>query len=697
MTMKIFLFLFLLHTCFRLSAQEIETSGFVESFNKKTFGASTIKIRTPQKNIELNYDKLDKETQKRLTDPSAKKIKQTFKYNKAAVIKESNPPMGLRNDCSEMPVSMGEIEDIAKNSTDMVDFLKKIPEGSLQGFTFVTNSLSLHRGQKDANGEGQVSSMWPRVLRTSMDGKTTVSFVCDPKNPSYGKVEIINFDDKEKAFKTTEIDFGHPTGAKVAPADRVHKDPVSCISCHAGSEVNGKAGLKPNWPEYYQWSDCKSDRNIQMYGGNDDNMEQGQYRKNGLYSRQDDCSNEDFRSSTEREQTDYLKFREKQKNNACFNSLPWPDQTRDEGSVEAQNWTHKYYPYMASSLKVGSDPSDPKNVEGILNISMRSNLRLTFTYSYLMAQKIAADLRKNPNYNAVKYALAMEQAGCEIDKSLYQQMKDLLSLKGDDPDAQSIEVNTPWTKAFADKSGLKNSDWNMEFNDKYKNKADYNSAIPGNTSNLKITDAVGGEILKDLSQSNPIFANADQEMISKGAQKAFGAKYSCIDELGGGIDPKMDSKKFGNGKLCALLAKENEKALKNYKEAQVVCENCNKVDTPKVSKDLSDSLEVIVSKLTTEQIARGKKLVEADSKGKCVTCHSASVDLLPKDFRFIPSEKDANKAESVAIIRARKDEIAKKIENRLIKNKTMPPMENELTDQDRQDVKAYLLSIAAGK
>lgn len=697
MTMKIFLFLFLLHTCFRLSAQEIETSGFVDSFNKKTFGASTIKIRTPQKNIELNFDKLDKETQKRLTDPGAKNNKQTIKYSKAAVIKESNPPMGLRNDCSEMPVGMNEIEDIAKNSTDMVDFLKKIPEGSLQGFTFVTNSLSLHRGQKDANGEGQVSPLWPRVLRTSMDGKTTVSFVCDPKNPSYGKVEIISFDDKEKAFKTTEIDFGHPTGAKIAPADRVHKNPESCVSCHAGSEVNGLAGLKPNWPEYYQWSDCKSDRNIQMYGGNDDNMEEGQYRKNGQYSRQDNCSNEDFRRSTEKEQKDYLKFREKQKNNACFNSLPWPDQNKDEGPVEAQNWTHKYYPYMASSLKIGSDPSNPKNEEGILNISMRTNLRLTFTYSYLLGQKIAADLKKNPNYNAVKYALAMEQANCDISPAFYKQMKDLLSPKDTGPDRELINTNNPWMKAFADKTGLKGSDWSMEFNDKYKNKSDYNSAIPGNKSNLKIADVVGGEILKEISQSNPVFTNASNEMLTKGAQKAFGSKYSCIDELGGGIDKSSPSKKFGNGKLCELLSIESEKALRNYKEAQVVCENCNKIDTPKVSKDLTESLEVIVSKLSAEQIARGKKLVEADSKGKCVTCHSASVDMLPKDFRFIPSEHDKNKTESVAIIRARKDEIAKKIENRLILNKTMPPIENDLTDQDRQDVKAYLLSIAAGK
>lgn len=697
--MKYFLFLFLIHTCLKLGAEEslIETRGFVDSFNKKMFGGSEIKIRTPKKDIVLSYDKLDKETQKRLSDPSAKKNIQTIRYDKSWVVKESNPPMGIRADCSEMPVSMDEIEDIAKNSDDMLDFLNKIPEGSMQGFTFVTNSLSLHRGQKDANGEGQVSSMWPRVLRTSMDGKTTVSFVCDPKNPTYGKVEIINFDDKDKTFKTTEIDFGHPTGSKVAPMDRVHKNPQSCISCHAGSDVNGKTSLKPNWPEYYQWSDCKSDRNIKMYGGNDDNMEEGQYRKNGAYSRQDNCSDDEQRAATLEEQTDYKKFREKQKDNACFNSLPWPDQKKDEGSVEAQNWTHKYYPYMSYSLKVGMDPSNPKNVDGVLNLSMRSNLRMTFTYSYLMAQQIAATLQKNPNYNAVKYALAMEQAGCTMTPSLEKQMADLLGVKKDKDHAENIDLNDPWVKTFAEKSGLGDSDWTMEFSDNHRNKADYNAAIPGNESNLKIADVVGGEILKEISQSNPVFANASQEMISKGAQRAFGAKYSCIDELGGGIDPKMESKKFGKGKLCDLLAKENEKALKNYKEAQVICENCNKIDTPKVSKDLSESLEVVVSRLSADQIARGKKLVEADSKGKCVTCHSASVDMLPKDFRFIPSEMDKNKAESMAIIKARKDEIASKIHNRLIKNKTMPPGESDLTDQDRQDVEAYLLSIAAGK
>jgi cytochrome c553 len=699
--LKFLLFLFLAHISFELCAQElIETSGFVESFNKKSVGASEIKIRTPKEDIILNFDKLDKETQKRLSSEEAKKSKQLIKFNQSAVIKKSPPAMGVRADCSEMPTDMKELENIATNSNDMLDFLNKIPEGSLQGFTFVTNSLSLHRGKKDTNGEGQVSPMWPRVLRTSMDGKITVSFVCDPKNPTFGKVEIIHFDDKEKEFKTTEFDFGHPNGQKVAPLDRVHKNPESCISCHAGSEVNGKTVIKPNWPEYFQWSDCKDDRGIQMYGGNDDNMGPGVIRKNSSkkFVGCDPLINAD---STYKEQTNYQKFRELQKNNACFNSLPWADESKNDPKSVESNWTYKYYPYSKTSLQRGYDPENPKDTEGILNYSLRTNLRMTSVYSHLMSTQIAGILKKNPDYDTIKYFLLMEQARCQVPGDQIQQLNEIMpNLKLDyaSTEYSSLNNTTPILAKFSKSAGLKPKDWTMEFQE-IKND-DYNSAMPDGGSrlgDLKISDALGGEILKDVASSNPIFANAPKEALSRGTEKSFGKKFSCLDDLGGAVDPAMPSKEFGNGKLCEKLISENEKNLKNVKQHVAVCVDCKKIDTPVVSKSLIETLEVTVSKLTKEQIARGKKLVEADSKGKCVTCHSASVDMLPKDFRFIPSETDKNKAESMAIIRARKDEIAKKIENRLIKTKTMPPIENDLTDQDRQDVQAYLLSLAAGK
>lgn len=704
MTVKIFLFLFLLHTCYQLSAQDLaETTGIVESINKKTFGASEIKIRTPKEDIVLNFDKLDKETQKKLSTEDAQKNKQRIKFNKSMILSKSTPAFGVRANCSEMPTDMGELEDIAKKSSDMLDFLNKIPEGSLQGFTFVTNSLSLHRGQKDANGEGQVSPMWPRVLRTSMDGRITVSFVCDPKNPTFGKVEIINFDDKSKEFKTTEFDFGHPKGKKVEPQDRIHKNPVSCISCHAGSEVNGKTSLKPNWPEYFQWSDCEDDRGIQVYGGNDDNMQVGINRKinSSKNDRNQGCTVEKNADATLKEQENYQKFRELQKNNTCFNSLPWPDNSKvDPDSFEA-NWSYKYYPYSDVSQKVGYDRKSGNADDLKMNYSLRSNLRLNDTYAHYMGQRNMEILKKSPNYNAVKYFLAMEQAKCRIPDSQRKRIFEILpemkfkdGYRGED----AFSEYSPYLAQLSQTAGLNPTDWTMNFQD--TKDAIYNAGVPngeGLSGDLKIQDLVGGEVMKDLSATNPTFTNASKEMLSKGVERAFGKTFSCIDDIGGGINPNNKSKKFGNGKLCDLLIDENEINLNNIKATGIVCADCKKVETPVVSKSLTETLEVTVSKLTADQIARGKKLVELDSKGKCVMCHSAGVDMLPKDFRFIPSELDKNKAESVAIIRARKDEIAKKIEKRLIETKTMPPMDNDLTDEDRQDVKAYLLSIAAGK
>lgn len=689
--MKILLGLLLLS--FNLKAQQLETIGVVDSIKK-----NEITIRTPREDLVLNLKKLSQETQAQLNSPDAKKNKLTIKYDQSAVIKRTNTPMGVRADCSELPTNMDELGDIAKSSTDMLDFLNKIPEGSLQGFTFVTNSLSLHRGVKDANGEGQVSPMWPRVLRTSMDGKITVSFVCDPKNPTFGKVEIIHFDDKEKEFRTTEFDFGHPSGKKVAPQDRIHKDPVSCISCHAGSEFNGKPSLKPNWPEYFQWSDCQDDRGIQVYGGNDDNMEPGALRAVGTNGKFKGCDNLKSSEATYKEQKNYKKFRDLQKNNACFNSLPWPDKSKDPGSFFGK-WTYDYYPYAKRSAERVYDPKNPLDDTGLLNYSLRTNFRLTDTYSHLMSQRIAGLLKKSPDYDAIKYLLVMEQTECSIPDDM---LRDIASVMPGFDFNMELQHNsnldyTPILARFSKHAGLKPVDWTMEFQEK-KN-SDYNSAMPndeGMGGDLKIQDVVGGEILKDIAQTNKVFANAPKDALTRGVTRAFGEKFSCIDDLGGRVIPSPKSKEF-KGKMCELLKKESEKNIKAIKERQAACHDCKKLETPALNTKLSTAVDNVVVKINNDQIARGKKLVEADSKGKCVTCHSASVDMLPKDFRFIPSEKDKNKAESVAILKARRDEIAKKIEHRLIKTKTMPPTDNNLTDQDREDIKAYLLSVAAGK
>ncbi len=693
-------FLIALHS-FNTKAEDIVAKAvYVDPPVKNKSGKLVIKIRNAKEDIFLNIDRLDKKTQELIKSADPKKA-QNITYPSEAVISKVEMPMGIRPDCSEIPTNMDELGAIATSSKDMLDFLNKIPQGSLQGFTFVTNSLSLHRGKKDKDGEGIVSPMWPRVLRSSADGKLTVSFVCDPKNPTFGKVEIMHFDDKQKEFRTTEFDFGHPSGPVVAPANRIHKDPVSCVSCHGGSEINGKASLKPNWPEYFQWSDCRKNRGIQFYGGNDDNMKLGNYRekidsKNG-------CNEYDNEQATLTEQSNYLKFREKQKGNECFNSLPWPKNPKPripESKDPTRRWSYKFYPYSENAQDVTFEVGPG---EGMQNYALRTNLRFTDTYSHLMSQRIANILKKNPNYDAVKYLLVMEQADCEIFPADLKAVNDLLHgaklslIPGSS--AGTSESSTPLLFNFAKMAGLAKKDWTMEFQE--KKSADYVAGMPNTmrdtsafSGDLTINRVVGGEILKDIAAGDEKIATSSKGKITRGVTELFGNGFSCIDDLGGGINNSAST--TSGEKFCKDLRSANKANVAKIKEFQANCTDCKKINLPEVKKVLTESIEKTVEKLNADQIARGKKLVEADSRGKCVTCHSASVDLLPKDFRFIPSETDPRKKESIAVMRARKNEIADKLNNRLMKTKTMPPppLGKDLTDQDRADVNAYLLSLA---
>ncbi|MBY0415982.1 MAG: cytochrome c [Bdellovibrionales bacterium] len=701
--MKKILFCFLLSLFIStLRAEElIAEAVYVDQPVKNKAGKSVIKLRNAKEDLYLDFDKLDKKTQNLIKNTDPKKAL-NITYPREALDKKIEPPMGIRADCSEIPTNMDELGVIAQKSNNMVDFLNKIPQGSLQGFTFVTNSLSLHRGKKDKDGEGIVSPMWPRVLRSSADGKLTVSFVCDPKNPTFGKVEIIHFDDKEKEFKTTEFDFGHPSGPAVPPTNRIHKDPVSCISCHAGSEINGKVSLKPNWPEYFQWSDCRKNRGIQFYGGNDDNMGIGSFRVK--YDNKNGCSAKENEIATALEKSNYKKFRQMQKGNECFNSLPWPKNPKPKSSGSkdfSRRWTYDYYPYSDSGQDVveGFDSTG----EGLQNYALRTNLRFTDTYSHLMSQRIANLLKKNSNYDIVKYLLVMEQAGCVVSPSELKAVNELIpgsKLKlAPEAGATDSESSTPLLFSFAKMAGLNKKDWTMEFQE--KKSTDYSAGMPNTVTfdsdfsgDLTINRVVAGEILKDISKDDEKIAASSKGKITRGVTEFFGNRFSCIDDLGGGINNQIDSP--SGVKFCNDLRSANKNNIAKVKEIQENCTDCKKISLPEVKRDLANTIEKTVEKLSADQIARGKKLVEADSRGKCVTCHSASVDLLPKDFRFIPSETDPKKKESVAVMRARKNEIADKLNNRLIKTKTMPPppLGSELSDQDRADVNAYLLNLA---
>jgi mono/diheme cytochrome c family protein len=123
-------------------------------------------------------------------------------------------------------------------------------------------------------------------------------------------------------------------------------------------------------------------------------------------------------------------------------------------------------------------------------------------------------------------------------------------------------------------------------------------------------------------------------------------------------------------------------------------ETASKPDV-KVPTDLQE----VAKNIDKAAAERGKALVQADSKGKCVLCHSPSAkSFLPSDFRFVPNEKDdpAHVNEAVAVMQARaKEGFLDRLDQRLVKSKTMPPIANVLTGQDRDDIEAYLKSLLA--
>lgn len=569
-------------------------------------------------------------------------------------IRQNQPILGVRPNCSEVPISMDALNSIATDSADMLDFLNKIPEGSLQGFTFITNSLSLHRGKKDKNGEGQVSPMWPRVLRSSIDSKITISFVCDPKNPTYGKIEIMHFDDSTKEFKMTEYDLSAKLKSSNSES-RIHKNPTSCIQCHAGSTINNVVSLKPNWPEYFQWSDCKENRDIQMYGGNDDEMDIHTFRtplpSGGTVN---NCNNEDFEKSNKIEKENFLKFKEMQKDNPCFKTLPWIKKLSEDDLKRDPSL--KYYPYTTSS---GFNPLFPL-------ASVSPNGRLTEAYSTLMSERILRLFKDNPDYEKVKYLLAMEAINCKIPSDMNSEI--LSSNSANDPQ----DYSNPLLNRFANHVGLKAKDWTMKFLE--TENPNYETGV------LPISQNLGGEIIRDLQSTNPAFKN-----IPTDGKGRFTKPSACFNTLKGISSAGQE--------WCPILLNEHKKNLLQIKNTTGPCDSDNKLNSPQINEKIVPAIEKIITRLDQDSKVRGKKLVEADSKGKCVMCHTASSELLPANLRFIPSDSDKDKEKSITLIKSRKNDIGAKIETHLIEEKTMPPISNSLTDQDREDIKAYLLSL----
>ncbi len=679
----------------------------------------TIQFRTATENLMIRLDGLPVDVMSRLVGIEGHTRIVNVDIPAANIVSRSAQPYGVRADCSELPLSFNDLEQVAQSPgvTDINSFLQNIPPGTLQGFTFITNSQSAQRGE----GAGTVSSQWPRVLRTSRDGKLTLSYVCNPASGAYDQVEVMYFDDATQSFKTASFNFRGTTAGSTGRNQRVERDPPSCAGCHSDSRFNGTPSIHPNWPEYFQWNDCQRTRGISMYGGNDDNMDprtnssgQNVTFRNRLHSSSrhvpNGCTNASDRAAHRDEIADFQQFRQTQRDNPCYSSLPWAQIPAGQESTS----DYRFYPYAVVAQQTDSD--------GQFNYSLRTNTRFTDMYSHLMAQRIQRLMRDlgGDNYERIKYYLAMEGASCltpadypEIERAVpgFRIRRDTDSSVTAATSYMSPLNQAPVTYSFSQFVGMRPGDWSMEYN--RPDDPNYNAVIfagssrPNSTGtrptggDWAISDVVQGEVIEEISRTDSAVAARMPGLMSQGITEKFGQRFRCIDELGSAV---RGGARGPGQPICNTLRAQNTQhqarlRARDRAVAQAGGPNsCPADPSPAVQaqqiQDAADRAEA-----DPASIARGRALVNnPTSGGQCIRCHGPSGTMRTPDYQFIPGA-NANTAPYRANLarfrsRMREDGFPNYLRDRINDQEMPPEGAGNLSAQDRQDMINYLESLA---
>ena len=618
---------------------------------------------------------------------------------KEAIIASAKIPRGIRADCSELPVSIEGLDKIASGPgvTDIISFLKAIPKGTFQSFTFVTNSLSAQRG----SGDSMVTAKMPRVLRGSIDGKITFSYTCNPASETYNQIEVFYFDEQSEEFKTKRYQFKNPAGE--GPTKRVHTNPSSCVECHSASKFAGVPSLKPNWPEYFAWSDCDRTRGISFYGGNDDNMGAGIFRTRVATSKdktQPTCENRSIDEAAHNESIkDWHEFRNKAKVDECYALLPWAK--TDDGTDDG--WNYSLYPYAVQSQEY-----NPRT--NFQNYQIRTNTRFTDVYSRWMSRRIHRLMKNDVDYDRMKYYLALEGANCAMSDAETAEMQRLVpALKVERFTPAEGEMNYmhpgqyPIMWAYSKLIGMANADWQMEF--KNTKAANYNTAMFGGPTEYSrdssITEVVQGEVLKKLASESQAIAAASSDAFIAGVEGMFGKSFACIDKIAAGI--KRNSKA---GQICTVIREQMKTALAGMTPSTRSSAPVTPVDpgnrlegevspVDKIRLEMKDK----DSSVLRASVEAGRKLVQGGS-ANCIACHSSTPEnseFRPPNLLFVPNESLSaeSQAASVAILKNRVNQGFWEHVELNVNQGLMPLGGPELSAQERAQVLDYLKSLIA--
>jgi cytochrome c2 len=592
-------------------------------------------------------------------------------------------PLGVRPDCSEKSFSVDQLESLAKDSKikSTVDLLNSLPADTFQTFTLVTNSKSAQRG----TGENVVSEEYPRVLRTSADGKITFSYTCDPKSTTYNTVEVMYFDDKSRQMKTMSIDFKQQDNHRVGHNDQ------KCLTCHATTQADGSKSIKPIWPEYFQWGGCDGVNTINMYGSNDDSMNPEDFRYGGNRNQEyKGCSTQALIDRQKKEVESFKKFKEKnlgtgENNNPCYSTLPWAKPT---GPEKSQYDPAKYpnYPYSADK----KDTRGGGNDDELENYYLRPNLKFTEMYARLNAKRIAGIVEKSRNYDRIKYFLGLEASGClkpEDEKDINRLLPGLkYTFKAKDMDGYSDpRRGSPLLYEYGKSIGLTDADWTLEF---MGNDPTYNAAIPRKAldeggpggSDTGMAEVAGGEIVSLIGQTDPVVQPTIKDAFTRGTEEGFGPQWSCIDDLGGAV---RDGFQGEERPLCGSLRNSLNEYLKT---AQPDCETNSTKSAP---LKLADDMGNVSDELDKDQVKKGAEIV----KNRCYMCHQAgkSDENELSDLAFFPSSNSSKKT---------KENLSNRLNSRvmpnvegLLKNGEMPASGEPLSSDDQAAVMMYMRSL----
>lgn len=537
-------------------------------------------------------------------------------------------------DCTETPISHESLVETAKAAPaeDMISFLRKIPRDTLQSFTLVYESNSLQKLG--------VTKQWPRVIRFSKDSKLILSYTCNPESPNYGTVEMIRFDDKQKHYKFSELDF------RSRPV-RFTDQPKSCNSCHSAPPP-AKPDPRPNWQSYSTWKG--------VYGMIDDRM----------YERED-----------------FEKFRAMQKDNPCYSSLPW---------LEKPKPGREWYPYS----------DEIKGLDYTVRPNLKLSDFNGHLMGQRLARKFNEDPRYR-RLRFLMVMDAIGGCGLDVDREIKALLpaykpprpsnaEEYITMEDDNKAPGYMDPRTAQSRAFrlfavGNALGFADMDWTLTFN-----RPDDPTYVPGaakgNTSQFfadtTIPALTQGQLLATLGAEAPELKPLTK--LSRGIEGTFGKNFSCIDDLGGEIEYSPEQKV----KLCKILLERHEKAKQEIIVVPKIYGDVIGMEACQEPKGLEKTFTPLVSEVRTiknktKLISMGKKIVE----NSCKNCHSPdAMTPLPKSYQFFSNEERARaKFHSKGSLADLADRLKPG------RDRMPPPPAPELSFQEQEAVKAYIESL----